>query len=76
MSKDKAKELRQKAKEIVQKAKEQSKKILEEAEQIENQMKIKIADKAIEFQKGLIGGDELKRFIENSIEVEEDGSEN
>ncbi len=70
MAQKKTDELRRKAKEILQKAKEQSKKLLEEAEQLENQNKLKIADKAIEFYKENISEDELKSFISSTIDLE------
>lgn len=69
MSKEKLANLKKKAREVMQKAKEQSKKLLEEAEAIEAQNKIKIADKAIEFYEDKITGIELKKFIEDRIEI-------
>lgn len=69
MSKEKSIKLKNKAKEIMQKAKEQSKKLLVEAEAIEAQNKIKIADKAIEFYEDKITDIELKKFIEERIEI-------
>jgi len=69
MSKEKSVTLKNKAKEIMQKAKEQSKKLLEEAEAIETKNKIKIADKALEFYKNKITDIELKKFIEETIEI-------
>lgn len=69
MSKEKLLTLKNKAAEIMQKAKEQSEKLLKEVELLETQNKIKIADKAIEFYKNKITDIELKKFIEETIEI-------
>ena len=69
MSKEKLLTLKNRAAEIMQKAKEQSKKLLEEAEAIEAQNKMKIANKALEFYKNKITDIELKKFIEETIEI-------
>ena len=69
MSKEKLATLKNKAKEIMQKAKEQSEKLLKEAELLETQNKIKIADKAIEFYNSKITESELKKFVEETMEI-------
>ncbi len=78
--KEQIQELKNQAKEVLQTAKEQQakllkeaklkqEKLLKEAEQLETQIKIQMADKAILFFKNEISLDELNNFIQDNYEL-------
>lgn len=78
--KEQIQDLKNQAKEVLQTAKEQQAKILKEAklkqerllkeaEQLEMQIKIHIADKAILFSKNEITLDEFNQFIKDNLEL-------